>query len=246
MLLDESTNASSGMCLSATVEETLISLVNTDWIAHGLLDSVVDSYFPYLEVIEREVSEVERHIFSAGERSGVVKNTASAIPDKLSLKSGGATVNEKVTSADLDEAREPSSLPHLSTTTSIKSFGSRLRFVSPSFSMIMRQAKRAVVELFNSVPRFKAVNTKAPGYHHPTHTVARMARVRRLVTSLARFLAVKSEVVAQVKKRLLTKGEWGLGTGMEDDLDIYVYMGDVQGKCSRGVLQTRRLTAHAL
>ena len=56
-----------------------------------------------------------------------------------------------------------------------------------------------------------------------------MARIRRLVTSLTRFLAVKSEVVAQVKKRLLTKGEWGLGTGTEDDLDVFVYMGDVQG-----------------
>ncbi|KAI1797946.1 hypothetical protein LXA43DRAFT_982741 [Ganoderma leucocontextum] len=210
MLLDESTNASS------------------DWIAHGLLDSIVDSYFPYLEIIEKEVSEMERHIFSAGEQGGVADDASSAILDQSSFGSGRATLNEKFPSADLDE-KEPTSLPRLTKATSIRSVGSRLRFVSPSrFPMIMCRAKRRIGELFASIPRFKAVDTKAPGYHHPTSTVSRMARIRRLNTSLARFLAVKSEVVAQVKKRLLTRGEWGLGTGSEDDLDIFVYMGDVQ------------------
>ena len=55
---------------------------------------------------------------------------------------------------------------------------------------------------------------------------------------MTRFLAVKSEVVTQVKKRLLTKGEWGLGSGTEDDLDIFVYMGDVQGKHDLCLLQS--------
>nr|VWO96713.1 Magnesium transporter ALR2 [Ganoderma boninense] len=211
MLLDESSNASA------------------DWIAHGLLDSIVDSYFPYLEVIEKEASEMDRRIFSAGERGDAVEDIPSTTRKHSSaFASRRATLNEKSTSADLDE-KEPASLPQLTKATSVKSNKSRLRFVSPTkLPMMMRRAKRAIVELFASIPRFKAVDTKAPGYHHPANTITRMARIRRLVTSLARFLAVKSEVVAQVKKRLLTKGEWGLGTGMEDDLDIFVYMGDVQ------------------
>ncbi len=232
MLLDESTNASSGMSPCTVVEKKFVNLPTVDWIAHGLLDSIVDSYFPYLEIIEKEISEMERHIFSASERGGVAEDASPTMLEQSSSESCRATLNEKSTNADVDE-KVPSSLPPLSKAISIKSVGSRLRFVSPSkFPMVIRRAKRAIVELFASVPRFKAVDTKAPGYHHPTNTVARMARIRRLVTSLARFLAAKSEVVAQVKKRLLTKGEWGLGTGMGDDLDVFVYMGDVQGKQS--------------
>lgn len=231
MLLDESSNASSGMFPSIVVRKQLSYLPIIDWIAHGLLDSIVDSYFPYLEVIEKEASEMERRVFSASERGSVAEDASSIIPDHSSaFESGRATLNEKSTSADLDE-KESTSLPHLAKATSVKSARSRPRFVFPAkLSLTMRRAKRMIVELFTSIPRFKAVDTKAPGYHHPTNTITRMARIRRLVTSLARFLAVKSEVVAQVKKRLLTKGEWGLGTGMEDDLDIFVYMGDVQGE----------------
>ena len=58
-----------------------------------------------------------------------------------------------------------------------------------------------------------------------------MARTRRLVTSLARLLATKSEVVAQIRKRLLSSNPSGLGNGAseDDDTEIAIHMGDVQG-----------------
>lgn len=61
-------------------------------------------------------------------------------------------------------------------------------------------------------------------------TLRRMARTRRLVTSLTRLLATKSEVVAQIQKRLLTSGRSGLGNGAgkDDDIEVAIYMGDVQ------------------
>lgn len=69
----------------------------------------------------------------------------------------------------------------------------------------------------------------APSPNLSMDTVHRMAKTRRLVTSLTRFLAAKSEVVAQIRKRMLKTGEAGLGNGTGDDRDVWMYMGDVQG-----------------
>ncbi|KAK7694720.1 hypothetical protein QCA50_001908 [Cerrena zonata] len=68
----------------------------------------------------------------------------------------------------------------------------------------------------------------APSPNLSMDTVHRMAKTRRLVTSLTRFLAAKSEVVAQIRKRMLKTGEAGLGNGTGDDRDVWMYMGDVQ------------------
>ena len=59
----------------------------------------------------------------------------------------------------------------------------------------------------------------ARGLHH-------MARTRRLATSVARVLATKPEVVAGIRKRLLTSD--GLATS--DDAEVAIYFGDVQGE----------------
>ncbi|KAI0032743.1 hypothetical protein K488DRAFT_49194 [Vararia minispora EC-137] len=61
---------------------------------------------------------------------------------------------------------------------------------------------------------------------NPTMTnLRRMARTRRLVTTLGRVLATKGEVVGRLKKRLLT-GEHGV-IG-QDDVEVAIYLGDVQ------------------
>jgi magnesium transporter len=51
----------------------------------------------------------------------------------------------------------------------------------------------------------------------------RMARTRRLVTSLGRLLSTKAEVIAQIRKRLAS------GTKPED-AEVAMYMGDIQGQ----------------
>jgi Mg2+ and Co2+ transporter CorA len=57
-----------------------------------------------------------------------------------------------------------------------------------------------------------------------------MARARRLVTSLARLLATKSEVVSQIRKRFLISGPQTTSPQGNEDVEIAIYMGDVQGK----------------
>ncbi|KAG5352265.1 hypothetical protein C0989_003013 [Termitomyces sp. Mn162] len=40
--------------------------MSSDWIAHGILDSIVDSFFPLLEEIEQEVAAIEDLVLTAG------------------------------------------------------------------------------------------------------------------------------------------------------------------------------------
>ncbi|KAI0724624.1 hypothetical protein C8T65DRAFT_599267 [Cerioporus squamosus] len=198
------------------------AITSSEWIAHGLMDSIVDSFFPYLDIIEKEALAIDRLVFSAGDETPVPKEDPLATLSEQTLRPGSPEIKEKI-SVDVDE--KGSFLGKATT----KSVVAKPRFSSPtSFPLLVRRARRAIRETLTSIPRFRAVDTQSSDYYHPLTTVHRMARIRRLVTSLTRFLAVKSEVVAQVRKRLLAKGEWSLGTGTEDDLDVFVYMGDVQ------------------
>ena len=62
------------------------------------------------------------------------------------------------------------------------------------------------------------------------NTLRRIARVRRLVTLLGRLLATKSEVIAQIRKRLLADRYFKVGAKSNlDALDIAMHMDDVQG-----------------
>lgn len=195
------------------------------------MDSIVDSFFPYLDIIEKEALDIDRLVFSAGDDTPAPKKDSIGILSEQTLgpdSPDSPELKEKI-SVDVDE-KGSLNLGKAST----KSIIAKPRFSSPtSFPLLVRRARRAIRETLTSIPRFKAVDTQSSDYYHPLTTVHRMARIRRLVTSLTRFLAVKSEVVAQVRKRLLAKGEWSLGTGTEDDLDVFVYMGDVQGEVVR-------------
>ncbi|KAI8990503.1 hypothetical protein BD414DRAFT_483861 [Trametes punicea] len=200
---------------------------SSDWIAHGILDSIVDSFFPFLEVIEKEVLDIENIVFSSGDRPNPTVKQKPAITRAGSSASGHTPVPEdcRAVVVDLDEKH---SLVDVAK-ESIKPMRAKPRFSIPtSLLLLIRRTIRAICDAIASIPRFQPIDIHAPEYRNASTTIHRVARTRRLVTSLTRFLAVKSEVVTQVKKRLLTRGEWGLGTGTEDDLDVFVYMGDIQ------------------
>jgi magnesium transporter len=202
----------------------------SDWIAHGLLDSVVDSFFPFLEEVEKEVVEVDELVFSVDHVGSQTRQPQSdTITTKIPLhtdthgtemkvdpfKKFDASVDEKSQSPSgtMDAARTRFSLPR------------------PTIPLIFRRLKRAIfsISISTSVPNSVEVNRTAA--NATASTLRRMARTRRLVTSLTRLLATKSEVVAQIRKRLLTTGQSGLGNGAgrDDDIEVAIYMGDVQG-----------------
>lgn len=77
--------------------------------------------------------------------------------------------------------------------------------------------------------RWRRSSPATAGATPTASTLHRMARARRLVTSLSRLLASKSEVVTQLRKRLLTSvnGSSGGGDG-ERVVEVTIYLGDVQ------------------
>lgn len=103
----------------------------------------------------------------------------------------------------------------------------RPRFAAPRWTIPL--AFRRLRRFFAKRLR-RMSNPAEPPPSATTLTLRRMARARRLVTSLNRLLASKSEVITQIRKRLLKAGASGLGNGTKsDELEVAIYMGDVQG-----------------
>lgn len=183
---------------------------------------MVDSFFPFLEEMEKEVLGVEDIVFSVDRRMAEPfepHQPMHNVPEKP-MAAEDPTASEK-RSVDMDEKSV--------TRGSVKT---RFSFPRPTFTLVLRRLKRAIQSLSISI----SVTVTTTIYKAPSNPRAtdlrRMARTRRLVTSLTRLLATKSEVVAQIRKRLLTAGRSGLGNGAgkDDDIEVAIYMGDVQGK----------------
>ncbi|KAJ7225552.1 hypothetical protein GGX14DRAFT_511699 [Mycena pura] len=198
------------LLLEATVN------MSSDWIAHGILDSIVDSFFPFLQGLEKEVMAIENIVFpsvasdSSNARSIGTSNLKAKDVEKTSPLVWTAELNEKAVAP-----RTP-----LSSTCS---------------SLIRRYRKSAMKHWRRSSPATAGATPTASTLH-------RMARARRLVTSLSRLLVSKSEaslnvflhlcwltiyvkVVAQLRKRLLTSVN---GSGDGERVEVTIYLGDVQ------------------
>lgn len=216
--LGQSVNMSSGLSI-------FISFLNAyshslpDWIAHGIMDSIVDSFFPFLKEIEKEVDEIEKLVVS--------DYNTSTETEQSSADMQMAQRPEEIVACDEPQDDKRSTLTLTEKTEEFpKAVVRKIQFSLPaSFPLFFRRLRRS---LGHWRAHFQVVFRRSP-VQATASTVYRMARARRLVTSLARFLAHKSEVVAQLQKRLLTTGEWGLGHGNDHDQDVYIYMGDVQG-----------------
>lgn len=189
------------------------------------MDSIVDAYFPFLDSIEEEVLDIEKLVFE--EQAALINPTEPSIAE-VRLGDGSDTVLDHTDQMDKNEDPADGAAKADYPPSSVGP--KKTRFNIPDDYPLLRRIQR-FFRKWVVLPSYvaEAVVVKRPIVHAPVSTVHRMARTRRLVTSLNRFLATKSEVVTQVRKRILTTTEWGLGTGTEYDLDIFIYMGDVQG-----------------
>ncbi|KAJ7071066.1 hypothetical protein C8F01DRAFT_413176 [Mycena amicta] len=174
-----------------------VASMSSDWIAHGILDSIVDSFFPFLtNGLEKEVMSIENIVFSSSgfPMASVEPRTQE---DEPMEKEGSEPLIRLVELSEKSLAQLEKS--HLHPRRS--SFFAK--FSMPFLGRWMRSKSRT-----------------SPN----TSTLQRMARARRLVTSLARLLSSKSEVVAQLRKRLLTTP----GSPNGDSVEVAIYLGDVQ------------------
>ncbi|KAI5121265.1 hypothetical protein M0805_002310 [Coniferiporia weirii] len=221
------------------LEDTLH--MTSDWIAHGLLDSIVDSFFPILVAIEKEVKEVDALVLdnSQGaevmEPSGANVRTAgndagegsaeSTLGSKSTVLSDSPPINEKANDVGKDEASlRPSRL----------SLPLTVRVSEPYFSLLHRlkhTTRKLLRKWITERERKKPVEKEQPTTS-TSKTLLRMAATRRIVTSLGRLLGTKGDVIAQIRKRLLASSveasSAGLGLGVADGGEVAMYMGDIQ------------------
>jgi magnesium transporter len=186
-----------------------------DWIAHGILDSVVDSFFPFLKEIEQQVLAVETLVFSSNDVSHT--SSTNTLNDLIHMP--------RDNQCDSNVEKLPDTLSkEMGETPPILNRGLSLsRFTQP---LLFRRLKCRLQNLRNTFATTRETKTQVT----TTNTLLRMARARRLVTSLTRLLATKSEVISQIRKRFLIGGRQKASPQGNDDLEIAIYMGDVQGK----------------
>lgn len=198
-----------------------------DWIAHGLMDSIVDSFFPVLEEIEKEMDNLDVAMFA--ERFASTPQSQPDVPPKPVERSSESDMSI-TPSTSVESGKEKELSPKLSEKIEHPSI-LQTRFAIPKRPKITRGG---IKDFYRSWRSFVSRNVRVKTVTHSGgmhSTVRRVARVRRLVTSLSRILASKSEVVAQVKKRLLMTGGSGLHNNSANEVhEVFVYMGDVQGE----------------
>ncbi|KAG8902508.1 hypothetical protein FRB99_004382 [Tulasnella sp. 403] len=208
-----------------------------DWVAHGLMDSIVDGFFPIVESIEDEVEELDSLVsgLEAGTKSKLtttpkVTHTAK-VPLSLSTEKGvddepssSSTVDGG--SSDMEKAgARPSE--DSQTVPSHPTFLSRFPCLNWSTNLLARFVRLKVKSRSKT-----GVSQTTPGQD----LLLRIASSRRLVTALSRILVPKNEVVAQIRKRLRMTGRLiGVGQGAIvqsseafGTVELDIYLGDLQ------------------
>jgi magnesium transporter len=186
------------------------------WIAHGILDSVVDSFFPLVEEIGEQVVANESAVYN----EDTPASTIAPIPLVNSRKLQAIPVAEKVVPL-------PSAVDEKHVTLDVASVKTaKTQFSLPRLTcgLMLWRLRRTLWRLLTCCMRSK--RNMEPSFTLTALGLHRMARTRRLTTSVARVLATKPEVVAGIRKRLLTSD----GPATSDDAEVAIYFGDVQGE----------------
>ncbi|KDR84946.1 hypothetical protein GALMADRAFT_1322166 [Galerina marginata CBS 339.88] len=190
---------------------------SSDWITHSLLDSIVDSFFPFLEEIEKEVLAIDHIVYTGPSDlftpSGPPVELVRAITSEFFSKQEDSSTSQQIVIAQPSEKYSPAEQLR-------NSF--RPHFASPRLNirLLYRRTKRQISIAWH----FLWAKSEPPPSSIQL-TLRRMARTRKLVTVLGRLLASKSDVITQVRKRLMgTSG----GRQSGEEIELSIYMGDVQ------------------
>ncbi|WWC62205.1 uncharacterized protein I303_104800 [Kwoniella dejecticola CBS 10117] len=201
---------------------------NSDWIAHGIIDSIVDAFFPLIRYVDGEVDDIDS--LTIDPTTDPKKTTAVLESEPIPVQESDSARND----LDLNEksahsrAREkPSLLPqmwnqpddprHASRYNVRKTLKQKLRIPSLHISTPLALV---YFRLF-FLPTSSAVRRK---HEHVDEAVfdrstmlKRITDMRRLVTGLTRLLGAKGAVIGRLRKR-----------AREDGTTMEAYIGDVE------------------
>lgn len=164
------------------------------------MDSIVDSFFPVLKVIQKEVEEVEDLVSGIDTQWGKDMYSPTGSFE-------GSSPTEIVISAESDHLSE-------------KLFQEKEKS-TPTRRFVPQWKHYVQIILFpisGIVSIFRREHKPKPRKQLSTRLkrLVKMTATRRLVTTLSRLLSSKAEVIAQIRKRLIGQGE------------VSIYFGDVQ------------------
>ena len=197
-----------------------------DWIAHGILDSIVDQVFPLLDSIEREIKDLDHLVFSI---NGPLRNRGE-LKDRIATKMPVSKLDDKgekeMVIANAEVKYQRSQIETFST-DEVPTW--LLRCAKPC-SWGARCIHRLISTAgISKLKKWLKLSRRMEGPSPPSPLV-RMASTRRLVTWLTRLLGTKSEVVSQTQKRLTGNG-LNYVIPSEHDMagEVGMYLGDIQG-----------------
>lgn len=193
--------------------------VTSDRIAHGILDSIVDSFFPFLKEVENEVIAIE---------DVVLANNGPLLPSTVAPPTPTFLAHRRSSLLGMDEKRGSLQLSEkVPTIQSVNYAQTRFSLPPLTFSLLLRRFRRVVSRRWR---KLAPISSDGPVNDVRMTLVRRMARTRRLVTSLGRSLGTKSEVVAQIRKRLIAASTSKLegASSPNEDADLAIYLSDVQ------------------
>ena len=167
-----------------------------------------------MEEIGKEVTIIESVVYNEDSPGSIV-----TVPS-ISLARASRLYNseekpEKVLSLD-EKLRD---------VASIRTTKTQFSLPQSTFGLTLRRALFCFIGLFKPSRR-KLHHVKKLNVNSASSDLRRIARTRRLVTSLVRALATKPEVVAGIHKRLTTADRLIAG----DDVEVGMYFGDIQGR----------------
>jgi magnesium transporter len=184
----------------------------------------VDSFFPFVAQINKEVDEIERSLYSDFDNPDAVK--VGATEPKPSSDSTLDIVDEKNDDSSITTYDEKPSLSPVISQQHVKT--TMFRASPLPISLYIRRARRFLKsKLFKTSTEAGVGEPWISQQANPaTRTVYRMAKIRRLVTSLTRLLSTKADLIGQIRKRLVARGEWSL----DSDPELYIHLGDIIGQ----------------
>lgn len=196
-----------------------------DWIAYGLMDSIVDTFFPLIDFIESESNAVDAFLADPLQSTQSVTGKKGKKVDNIKSVSETARLKPSV----LLRLRVPTwfedRLP-LRLRKQLRLERELVRSHTEQFEMFARQAKVIKPRTISK----KALKHVDDRLFDRAGMLKRIADTRKLITALSRLLHSKTEVVRGLRKRVQQEHvvTGGGEPGMRHDINIY--LGDLQGE----------------
>lgn len=203
--------------------------MTVDWIAYGLMDSIVDTFFPLIDFIEAEADDIDAFLANP---LRLEEKTPSTLPQ---LNGKGGSRFTSIIRQQLSKlkptwftVRTPQVTQFFGVIKNTALVTQREADFSKMGQAKAKQSKSAPKTLSNKA--LKGVNEDL---YDRGKMLTRIAVSRKLVMGLSRLLVPKSDVVRGLRKRLRDEKNI-LGSNEPGQRhDIGIYLGDLQGRLFR-------------